>query len=89
MQVRAEAKDYLDIDALLTNGAVDLPTALASAQAIYGSQFNPQVTLKALCYFEDGNVATLPEATKARLLRAATAVDLDALPIIVPEGSES
>jgi hypothetical protein len=62
---------------------------LASARAIYGSQFNPQVTLKALCYFEDGNVATLPEATKARLLRAATAVDLDALPIIVPEGSES
>ena len=87
VQVRAEAKDYLDIDALLTNGAVDLPTALASAQAIYGSQFNPQVTLKALCYFEDGNVATLPDATKARLLRAATAVDLDALPTVVPEGS--
>ena len=86
VQMRAEAKDYIDIDALLTDGRIDLPTALASARAIYGAQFNPQVTLKALCYFDDGNVSTLPEATKARLLRAATAVDLDSLPVVVPEG---
>jgi hypothetical protein len=47
VQMRAEAKDYIDIDALLTDGRIDLPTALASARAIYGTQFNPQVTLKA------------------------------------------
>jgi len=35
VQVRAEAKDYIDIDALLRDGRIDLPTALAAAQAIY------------------------------------------------------
>jgi hypothetical protein len=59
-------------------------TALASARAIYGASFNPQVTLKALCYFDDGNVGTLSAETKARLLRAAS-VDLDALPVIARE----
>jgi hypothetical protein len=86
VQMRAEAKDYLDIDALLMDGRIDLPTALGSARAIYGAQFNPQVTLKALCYFDDGNVGTLPEETKTRLLHAATAVDPDALPVILREG---
>ena len=81
VQRRAEAKDYIDIDAMLTNGRIDLPAALASARAIYGAQFNPQITLKALSYFEDGNVKTLPDAMKRRLARAAAAVDLDRLPV--------
>jgi hypothetical protein len=41
VQQRAEAKDYLDIDAMLIDGRIDLPTALAAAKAIYGAQFNP------------------------------------------------
>ena len=82
VQMRAEAKDYIDIDTMLTDGRIDLPTALASAWAIYGAPFNPQITLKALSYFEDGNVGRLPEDTKRRLARAASAVDLDRLPII-------
>jgi hypothetical protein len=82
VQMRAEAKDYIDIDAILVDGRIDLPTALASARAIYGVQYNPQITLKALSYFDDGNVGTLPEETKQRLLRAASAVDLDRLPAI-------
>ena len=52
VQKRAEAKDYLDVDALLQNG-VDLPTALAAGQVIYGSSFNPLITLKALSFFDD------------------------------------
>jgi len=84
VQMRAEAKDYIDIDALLTDGRVDLPHALAAARAIYGAQFNPQITLKALAYFADGNVKALPRAMKDRLARAAAAVDLDQLPVIVP-----
>lgn len=80
VQKRAEAKDYLDIDALITTGAVDLPTALAAGRAIYGRSFNPQITLKALSYFEDGNLKRLPEAVKNRLVVAARAVDLDRLP---------
>lgn len=82
VQVRAEAKDYIDIDALLSDGRVDLLTALASARAIYGAQFNPQITLKALSYFDDGNVSRLPREMKDRLARAARAVDLDQLPVI-------
>jgi hypothetical protein len=87
VQVRAEAKDYIDIDALLNDGRIDLPTALAAGRAIYGTSFNPQNTLKALSYFEDGNLRRLPQAVRDRLARAAREVDLDRLPAIdVAEG---
>ena len=84
VQMRAEAKDYLDIDALLTDGRIDLPTALAAARAIHGAAFNPLATLKALSYFEDGTVPRLPAQVKDRLIRAVRAVDLGRLPVIVP-----
>ncbi len=80
VQVRAEAKDYLGIDALPTDGRIDLPTALAAARAIYGTPFNPQNTLKALAYFEDGNLRRLPQPVRDRLARAARELDLDRLP---------
>ncbi len=81
VQVRGEAKDYLDIDALMTAG-IGLPRALAAAKAIYGPSFNPQITLKALSYFDDGNLARLPDEMKNRLAAAARDVDLDRLPEI-------
>ena len=84
VQMRAEAKDYIDIDALLADGSMDLPTALAAGGAIYGSAFNPQSTLKALSYFDDGNLFRLPRPTKDRLAKAAREVDLDHLPIVAP-----
>jgi len=82
VQVRAEAKDYLDLDALLTDGRLDLPTALAAARVLYGTTFNPQSTLKALSYFEDGNLQGLPSQVKDRLAKAARDVDLDRLPVL-------
>ena len=82
VQMRAEAKDYVDIDAMLSDGRVDLPSALASARAIYGAQFNPQVTLKALSYFEDGDLPRLPRPLRDRLARAVAVVDLDHLPVV-------
>jgi len=82
VQVRAEAKDYLDIDALMAAG-LGLPQALAAAKAIYGPSFNPQITLKALSYFDDGNLARLPDNAKNRLAVAARDVNLDRLPEIV------
>jgi len=82
IQVRAEAKDYLDLDALLRLGGVDLPTALAAAHALYGPTFNPEVTLKALSYFDDGNLRELPNDLKLRLVEAAREVDLDHLPVL-------
>jgi hypothetical protein len=80
VQVRAEARDYIDIDAMIASGKIDLPTALAAGLAIYGPQFNPEITLKALSYFDDGNLRRLPESLKARLAKAARVVDLDGLP---------
>ncbi len=80
VQVRAEAKDYIDIDALITSGKVDLPLALSAAQRLYGATFNPQITLKALSFFDDGDLRLLPEDLKLRLATAAREVDLDHLP---------
>jgi hypothetical protein len=75
LQKRAQAKDYLDIDALITAG-VALPTALD------GNAFEPQITVKALTYFGDGDLPTLPAQVQRRLVAAATTVDLNALPSI-------
>jgi hypothetical protein len=90
LQVRAEAKDYIDMDALMTMGKITLPTALAAAQKLYGSSFNPEVTLKALSYFGDGNLHTLADDVKRRLIFAAREVDLEHLPDIdrATRGSE-
>jgi hypothetical protein len=82
IQVRAEAKDYLDLDALMRFGEIDLATALAAAHALYGQTFNPEVTLKALSYFDDGNLRDLPNDLKLRLVEAAREVDLDHLPVL-------
>jgi hypothetical protein len=80
VQMRAEAKDYIDIDALITKGKLDLSVALSAAQGIYGTSFNPQITLKALSFFDDGDLRQLPDDMKLRLVNAARNVDLDRLP---------
>lgn len=79
VQQRAEAKDYIDIDAILQDGHIDLPMALSAARAIYGPQFNPLLTLKALTFFGDGDLGRLPGALKARLVRAVGSVDPESL----------
>lgn len=79
IQKRAEAKDYLDVDALLRSG-VDLPTALAAGRIVHGRAFNPLITLKALSYFDD--VAALPAAVKERLGAAVAGVDPTRLPAL-------
>ena len=81
VQKRAEAKDYLDIDALLQHG-IDLPTALAAGRVVYGHSFNPLITLKALSYFDD--VPTLPADVRERLRIAVESVDPANLPVLTP-----
>ena len=61
VQKRAAAKDYIDIDALLSAG-IDLPNAIAAARAVHGPTFNPMITLKALSYF--GDVTELPRRVR-------------------------
>lgn len=82
VQKRAEAKDYIDIDAIIQDGVIDLPLALAAGRQIYGRSFNPEITLKALSFFGDGNLNTLPQEVRGRLGRIVRAVDLDRLPVI-------
>lgn len=80
VQKRPEAKDYLDLDAIITLGGIGLATALSEAGAIYGASFNPELTLKALCFFGDGNLNTLPADVRSRLVAAVASVDLNNLP---------
>lgn len=80
VQVRGEAKDYIDMEALIRIGGINLSTALAAAERLYGSTFNPEITLKALSYFDDGDLRELPSDLKSRLAAAVENVDLDHLP---------
>jgi Nucleotidyl transferase AbiEii toxin, Type IV TA system len=80
VQQRAEAKDYIDIDAILYDGQIDLPKSLAAAQYIYGSVFSPQNALKALTYFDEPQLQLLSHVLKLRLVKAVRAVDLNCLP---------
>ncbi len=72
VQVRAERKDYLDLATLMAHG-IALPAALGAAQALY-PDFAPLVTLKALSYFDDGDLAELPGDVKTRLVASASEV---------------
>lgn len=76
---RAQQKNYLDVDALI-NAGIDLPTQLAAARLIYDPEFAPRPSLMALTYFDDGDLALLPDDVKERLVKAATAVDPLRLP---------
>jgi hypothetical protein len=83
VQDRAEAKDYLDLSRVLEEG-IELSEALGSAQAVYGSAFNPLLSLKALCYFVDGDLPTLSPTVRKRLTTAAQEVNPDRLPELTP-----
>ena len=70
---RVEAKDYRDIAAMLRAG-VDLTRGLGSARALYGAVFQPSESLKAMTYFQGGDLATLPEEDKETLVDAVSRV---------------
>jgi Nucleotidyl transferase AbiEii toxin, Type IV TA system len=79
VQQRAEAKDYIDIDAILADGQIGLPMALSAGQYIYGAVFSPQNVLKALTYFDESQLQSLPKELKHRLVKAVRSVNLDRL----------
>lgn len=66
IQERAEAKDYQDIAALLDHG-LPLQEALRAGLGIYGSLFNPMISLRALTFFEDRDLQTLGRPVKETL----------------------
>ena len=53
---RIEAKDYQDIAAILRVGKL-LQDGLAGAAALYSPSFQPSEAVKALTYFEGGDLA--------------------------------
>jgi hypothetical protein len=69
---RVEAKDYLDIAALLRSG-VSLGEGLGAAKALYEPQFPPSEALKTLVYFEGGDLETLDNEVKAYLIQTVQA----------------
>lgn len=79
---RAEAKDYRDIAAMVDAG-VDLGKGLSAARALYGINFQPSESLKAMVYFEDGDLRTLTKSERICLVRAASEVrDLPTVEIL-------
>lgn len=81
---RAEAKDYIDVHALLTEADIPLARMLAAATIIYGSEFNPLLSLKALAYHEDRALAGLPADVRRDLIAAIRATDAENLPKLTP-----
>jgi hypothetical protein len=70
---RAEAKDYRDVAAMVIAG-VSLPRGLAAARLMFGPNFQPSESLKALAYFDDGDLKTLTPGERISLVQAVKAV---------------
>jgi hypothetical protein len=79
---RAEIRDYLDIHALLKRAGISLADMLAAGAVIYGSQFNPLLSLKAISYHDDPALAELPQAVRRDLIAAVKATDPRRLPVL-------
>ncbi len=67
---RIEAKDYCDIAALMAGGQ-DLGRGLSAARTLFGSAFQPMECLKALVYFDGGDLISLSAAQRTLLVQAA------------------
>lgn len=70
---RVESKDYRDIAALLAHG-MDLSEGLAFASALFAPNFPAGESLRALTYFEGGDLQTLSMQEKAILIKASQGV---------------
>lgn len=83
---RVEYKDYKDIAAMLESG-MSLIDGLAAARAIYGRQFPPSESARALAYFHGGDLSLLSEKDKKVLRLSVETLDIRKLPerLIVSE----
>ena len=70
---RAEARDYLDVHAILASG-LTLAQGLAWTKQVHGSEFNTLLPLQALCYFEEPCLRDLPQIIKDDLVSAVQGV---------------
>jgi Nucleotidyl transferase AbiEii toxin, Type IV TA system len=79
---RAEVKDYIDIFALLTKAELSLAQMLAAGSIIYGDQFDPLLSLKAISYHDDPGLADLPKNVRHSLSEAVHSTDPTKLPVL-------
>ncbi len=70
---RAESKDYRDIAEMIKAG-VSLAKGLAAAREIFGLHFQPSESLKAMVYFNDGDLGTLNKDERHTLIKAVSMV---------------
>lgn len=81
---RVEAKDYQDIAAMLRAG-VSLPDGLAIAREMFGGNFQPSESLKAMTWFEGGDLHLVNEVDRQALVQAASSVGK--LPVVQRTGT--
>jgi hypothetical protein len=80
---RVEAKDYEDIAQLLRNGE-SLIQGLGAARALFGSAFAPSECLRALTFFDDGDLDRVrAEARQELRNEAAKASRMFPIPDVV------
>jgi hypothetical protein len=79
---RAELRDYIDVHALMTKANIPLAEMLAAALIIYGDQFSPLLSLKALAYHDDAALRELPANVRRDLTAAVAATDPRRLPVL-------
>jgi hypothetical protein len=77
---RAEPKDYIEFHALLMKADIPLAEMLTAATIIYGTEFSPLLSLKALAYHEESALAGLSRELRQDLITAVSAVDPHHLP---------
>jgi hypothetical protein len=81
---RVESKDYRDIAAMISAG-VQLDKSLATAQRMHPHAFQPQESLRALTYFEGGDLNKLSNSEKTVLIEASRQVkSLPPIPALIP-----
>lgn len=68
---RAEARDYRDISAML-EADVSLAKGLGAFAGMFGQ--DPALPLKAIGYFKDGDLPTLPKVDRDRLRKARNSI---------------
>jgi hypothetical protein len=79
---RAEVKDYLDIFALMTKAKLPLTQMLAAGSVIYGDEFTPLDSLKAISYHDDPSLTDLPENVRNYLSETVHSTDPTKLPVL-------
>ena len=80
---RAKSKDYSDVAQLLRAGP-SLIEGLGAARSMYGSAFAPSECLRALTFFDDGDLARVgPETRNALRIEAAKASKTFPIPSII------